>query len=72
MVSEDKIAAFLKLQQIVLDTEESTKLLEQFLPIVLGELNLLGFSYIFYLPYSLIQTEQLNKRSLQINLINQL
>ena len=47
MVSEEKIASFLKLQQIALDIEESTKLLEQFLPIVLEELNLVGCPYVF-------------------------
>lgn len=47
MLSEDKIVAFLKLQQIVLDIDDSTKLLEQFLPIALQELNLVGFPYIF-------------------------
>ena len=47
MVSENKITTFLKLQQIALDIEESTKLLEQFLPNVLQELNLVGYPYIF-------------------------
>ncbi len=47
MVSEGKIITFLKLQQIVLDIEESTKLLEQFLPKVLEELTLIGYPYIF-------------------------
>lgn len=47
MLSEDKIIAFLKLQQIVLDIEDSNKLLEQFLPIALQELNLVGYPYIF-------------------------
>lgn len=47
MVSEDKIAAFLKLQQTVLEIEDSTQLLEQFLPIVLKELNFTGYPYIF-------------------------
>ena len=47
MVTENKIAAFLKLQQIALDIEDSTKLLEQFLPIALKEMNLLGYQYIF-------------------------
>ncbi len=47
MISEDKIQSYLKLQQLVLDTEDSTKLLEQFLPAVLGDLNLVGFSDIF-------------------------
>ncbi len=47
MVSEDKIASFLRLQQIALDIEDSTKLLEQFLPMVLKELNLTGYPYIF-------------------------
>lgn len=47
MVSEEKISSFLKLQQIVLDIEDSTKLLEQFLPIVLKELNLIGHQYVF-------------------------
>ena len=47
MVSEEKIASFLKLQQIALDIEDSTKLLEQFLPIVLEELNLVGYPYVF-------------------------
>lgn len=47
MVSQDKITTFLNLQQIVLDIEDSTKLLEQFLPVALKELNLAGYSYIF-------------------------
>ena len=47
MVSEDKIATFLKLQQLALDIEETTKLLEQFLPVVLKELNLAGYQYVF-------------------------
>ncbi len=47
MVSEDKIRVFLKLQQLALDIEESTKLLEQFLPAVLQDLNLAGSQYIF-------------------------
>ncbi len=47
MLSEDKIVTFLKLQQIVLDIEDSTKLLEQFLPVALQELNLVGYHYIF-------------------------
>ncbi len=47
MLSEEKIVAFLKLQQIVLDIEESTQLLEQFLPIALQELKLVGYPYIF-------------------------
>lgn len=47
MVSEAKVAAFLKLQQQVLDIEDSAKLLEQFLPIALKELNLVGYPYVF-------------------------
>ncbi|MBI4035974.1 GAF domain-containing sensor histidine kinase [Candidatus Daviesbacteria bacterium] len=47
MVSENKITTFLKLQQTVLDIEDSTKLLEQFLPQVLTELNTVGYPYIF-------------------------
>lgn len=47
MVSEAKVAAFLKLQQQALDIEDSTKLLEQFLPIALQELNLVGYPYVF-------------------------
>ncbi len=47
MVEEDKVTAFLKLQQTVLDTEDSAKLLEQSLPKVLTELNLVGYPYIF-------------------------
>lgn len=47
MLSEEKIVAFLRLQQIVLDIEDSTKLLEQFLPMALEELNLVGYPYIF-------------------------
>ncbi len=47
MVSENKIATFLKLQQMALDIEDSTKLLEQFLPVVLKELNLVGYQYVF-------------------------
>ncbi|MEK7617177.1 MAG: HAMP domain-containing sensor histidine kinase [Patescibacteria group bacterium] len=47
MLSEDKILTFLKLEQLALDIEDSTKLLEQFLPIVLEELNLSGYPYVF-------------------------
>ncbi len=47
MVSEEKLVAFLKLQQTVLDIEDSTKLLEHFLPKALTELNLVGFPCIF-------------------------
>lgn len=47
MVSEDKISAFLKLQQLVLDIEDSAKLLEQVLPQVLVEVNSVGYPYIF-------------------------
>lgn len=47
MVSEDKLLAFLKLQQIVLDIEDSTKLLDLFLPKVLEQLNSVGYTYIF-------------------------
>ncbi len=47
MITEDKITAFLKLQQIVLDSQDSGKLVEQFLPRVLQELSLIGYPYIF-------------------------
>lgn len=47
MVSENKIAAFLRLQQYVLDIEESTTLLNQFLPKVLEEITIVGYPYIF-------------------------
>lgn len=47
MVSEKKIAAFLRLQQTVLDIENSARLLEQFLPKALAELNSIGYPYIF-------------------------
>lgn len=47
MLSEDKIIAFLKLQQIVLDFEESTNLLDHFLPKILEELSSVGYPYIF-------------------------
>lgn len=47
MVSEEKIAAFLKLQQLILDIEDSTRLLEQFLPLVLKEFNSMISTYIF-------------------------
>lgn len=47
MVSEDKIAVFLKLQQIVLDIEDSTKLLNQFLPEVFKQLFTVGLEYEF-------------------------
>lgn len=50
MVSEEKIAAFLKLQQTVLDIGDSTQLLEQFLPKVLEETTSIGYSYIFLCP----------------------
>ncbi len=57
MVSEEKIASFLNLQQIVLDIGDSTTLLEQFLPKVLQELTTLGYSYIF-LSAVFIDSEQ--------------
>lgn len=47
MISEDKIKVFLKLQQVVLDNQDSHKLLEQFLPEVLQELSLIGYPYVF-------------------------
>ncbi len=47
MVSEDKISAFLKLQQLVLDIEDSSKLLEQVLPQVFVALQSIGCPYIF-------------------------
>lgn len=47
MVSEEKIAAFLKLQQGILDIEDSARLLELSLPKVLENLRLLGYQYIF-------------------------
>lgn len=62
MVSEEKIAAFLKLQQTALDIEESTKLLYLFLPKVLAELTLVGYSYIFLSAY-FIDSEQKIKQT---------
>lgn len=50
MVSEEKIAAFLTLQQMVLDIEDSTQLLEQFLPKVLEKFSSIGYPYIFLSP----------------------
>lgn len=47
MVSEEKLKVFLSLQQIVLDIEEGTKLLEQFLPQALDKLISIGYPYIF-------------------------
>src|SRR6266404_603244 len=47
MVSEEKVSAFLKLQQLVLEIEDSTKLLEHLLPSVLKELNLVGYPVVF-------------------------
>lgn len=47
MVSQDKVTSFLRLQQAILDTEDSTKLLEQILPKVLAEMNALGYPYVF-------------------------
>lgn len=47
MLSEDKINAFLSLQQIVLDIEDSTKLLDQFIPKVYQQLAQSGYSYEF-------------------------
>ncbi len=47
MVSEEKIALFLNLQQLALDLEDSTKLLEQFLPKVLEGFNKVNCPYIF-------------------------
>lgn len=57
MLSEDKIVAFLKLQQIVLDIEDSTKLLEQILPKVLEKFTVVGYPYIF-ISAIFIDTEQ--------------
>ena len=68
MVSEDKIEVFLKLQQIVLDIEESTKLLELFLPKVLSELNSVGYPYIF-LSAIFIDSEQKVKQTFFIDTI---
>lgn len=47
MLSDAALTTFLKLQQMVLDIEESSKLLDQFLPKVLQELNVLGLGYIY-------------------------
>lgn len=47
MVSEDKLAAFLDLEQFVLDIEESTSLVDQFLPKVLEKLRFVGYDYVF-------------------------
>lgn len=47
MVSEDKIAVFLKLQQTVLDIKDSTNLLNLFLPEVLRQLLSVGIEYEF-------------------------
>lgn len=47
MVSEEKIAVFLSLEQIVLELEDTKSLLDQFLPIVLQKLNSVGYKYIF-------------------------
>lgn len=57
MVADEKIASFLRLQQMILDNKDSTKLLEQILPKILEELNLVGFSYIF-LSAIFIDTQQ--------------
>jgi len=47
MVADEKITSFLRLQQMISDLKDSTKLLEQILPKVLEELNILGYPYIF-------------------------
>lgn len=47
MVSEEKITAFLNLQQTVLDIPDSTKLLDLSLPKILEQLNKVGYAYIF-------------------------
>lgn len=78
MVSHDKITTFLKLQQIVLDIEDSTKLLEQFLPIVLKEINLAGCTYIFLSSVFIDKNGKVkeifftdrNNKSLQAQIIN--
>lgn len=70
MVSEDKIQAFLNLQQIVLDIGDSTKLLEQFLPKVLNELTLVGYPYIF-LSAIFIDQEQKVKQTFFTDTNNQ-
>lgn len=61
MVSEEKIAAFLRLQQTALDIEESTKLLNLFLPKVLEELTLVGYSYIFLCAYFIDSEQKINQ-----------
>lgn len=62
MVSEDKITSFLKLQQTALDIEDSTNLLQQFLPQVLVQLTLVGYPYIF-LSTIFIDSEQKVKQT---------
>ena len=57
MLSEDKITAFLQLQQNVLDIQDSSTLLEQALPKVLAKLTAVGYSYVF-LSEIFINTEQ--------------
>ena len=47
MVNDQKIASFLRLQQMALDIKDSTSLLDQFLPKVLEELAVVGSQYIF-------------------------
>ncbi|MDO8498270.1 MAG: GAF domain-containing sensor histidine kinase [bacterium] len=47
MISADKLLAFLKLQQLVLDTEDSKTLFPLLMPQVLATLNSVGWSYEF-------------------------
>lgn len=47
MVSEEKVTVFLKLQQTILDIEDSAKLLEISLPTLLADLRQVGYPYIF-------------------------
>lgn len=67
MVSEEKITAFLNLQQIVLDIEDSGRIINQFLPKVLSELKLVGYPYIF-LSAIFIDTEQKVKQTFFIDI----
>ena len=70
MVSEEKITAFLNLQQVVLDIEDSGRIINQFLPKVLSELKLVGYSYIF-LSAIFIDTEQKIKQTFFLDSQNQ-
>lgn len=69
MVSEDKIAVFLKLQQIVLDIDTGADLLDRFLPVVFQQISALGSTYNF-LSAIFIDTGQKIKKTYLVDRSN--